>query len=1328
MATLLGVDNFNNGHRLEFQASNNQAVAKPFQLDPKLGTHPLSDLSIQPACGHEALHFTFRSIVDNFLRNHQTSIDPEKVSSRSPQESDSQMRNLSITTLTPSSSENSHFAIPPTSSGTTPLEATASSNSQLSIRELQTLLVQYKVFAEEIKSITQKPPPAELQPLLADDLFQQFLSLDKTPVLDPHLLDLRDSEGYNLLMKSISLKNEQKFQEVLPFYLKKNELFSIDSHGRSALHHAAALGHDLFINALIEAGLGINEKDHTGLTPLHWAIHERRIGATDILVKKGASLEETWSYQGEQFNSIEMVVAVGDNELLNLLIDHDRFKQLDLTRFIPGVGNLLHLAIRANQSPMLKHLLSFYFDRFKPLLNQRDFQGRTPLQLAAFLGDLNAIRQLHDRGVDLNYGNGQKGGTAFHYAALGEQPDVIRLLDWLGATLTSCQDNDSIPPLHLLENKQGPLAKECESLLTRLPRMARTEKTEPPNFIKRPPFNLVIPGGAPRGIAYLGVIQTMEKLQTLSMLKRVAGTSSGAITATFLAVGCDIKELEMLLEKNLEDFLDAADLRVSGLLKSTQNGSYQDVIKTILKDYWKGSPAYLDPNKRAQALQDKLQHHEGIASGEKLREWIEGIIVKNTMIPHCTFKELKSLTDKDPQKYKELHAFSLQVLEDSKPQTVRFTHENPLWENLIISDAIRASVSIPGVFQPHILYFKDVEGNRYPRKDLGKFIDSGLSCNLPIDAFDDEKYQEDRFVRGEKTNRRTLSLSLLDLAPNAKEELQDPSSHVELAKALMRAYYNAERILLYEKEYPKDRTIVIPIEDIGLIDSNIDEKAKANMIELGGKTAESFFGNHSLSSPFSHLNDKEKRVFSRQENVLPSIPWRYEVFASAQNAKDHQKSLNPPKFFDLPLPDRDFTGRKEELEMLHDLCTKNHRVAIMGLGGVGKTALSIKYANVDDYQKSYTSIHFIRAATPLEIAEGFSKLADQWDIPPGEPTKRLNKLKEKLDQCQKSYLIILDGVDSNRALESLEKHLPERGKCFLLTTRRQAKTRRLKFTPLELSSFNLNEATNYPIQARSHDDKEQAALLAKKFGCLPLALSHAVAYIRMQDISFRKYIELFEANQLELFTSETLYLDEAESQKTLLTTWQTSLDIIERDHQCPLAKEVISFFSFLGQSPIPFDLVKSWAKAIQPSLSEIQLRKALGYLKDYSLINSSQNSCYRIHHLVQEVNRHMLGRAEARTNALFQAIKGTASFFKGHDMENGGKRIDFREWTPHIEAILEHEEKLLPKELKKKLFPEIITLVDQIWSIYHWDQRHEEADAMFHKKLALWERTHSDRK
>lgn len=69
--------------------------------------------------------------------------------------------------------------------------------------------------------------------------------------------------------------------------------------------------------------------------------------------------------------------------------------------------------------------------------------------------------------------------------------------------------------------------------------------------------NLVFEGGGVKGIAYGGALEILDEMGILKNIKRVAGTSAGAITAALLAIGYDYKEVsEIIAGTNFKDFED----------------------------------------------------------------------------------------------------------------------------------------------------------------------------------------------------------------------------------------------------------------------------------------------------------------------------------------------------------------------------------------------------------------------------------------------------------------------------------------------------------------------------------------------------------------------------------------------------------------------------------------------------------------------------------------------------------------------------------------------------------------------------------------------------
>src|SRR5262245_22302366 len=69
--------------------------------------------------------------------------------------------------------------------------------------------------------------------------------------------------------------------------------------------------------------------------------------------------------------------------------------------------------------------------------------------------------------------------------------------------------------------------------------------------------NLVFEGGGVKGIAYVGALGVLEEQGLLGGIKRVAGTSAGAITATLVALGLSSAEVgRVVASTSFRSFMD----------------------------------------------------------------------------------------------------------------------------------------------------------------------------------------------------------------------------------------------------------------------------------------------------------------------------------------------------------------------------------------------------------------------------------------------------------------------------------------------------------------------------------------------------------------------------------------------------------------------------------------------------------------------------------------------------------------------------------------------------------------------------------------------------
>lgn len=156
---------------------------------------------------------------------------------------------------------------------------------------------------------------------------------------------------------------------------------------------------------------------------------------------------------------------------------------------------------------------------------------------------------------------------------------------------------------------------------------------------------LAIKGGGVRGIAYAGALQVLEEKGILQGIRRVAGTSAGAIVAALVALKYSAAGIKSIVNQ-----LDFASL----------------------EDEW--NPL-------------RIPTHYGLYAGDGAQHWIESMISAQAG-PGATFASLQK------QGYLDLRIVAASL---NKQGVQIFSAENT--PQVIVSEAVRASMSIPLFFR-----------------------------------------------------------------------------------------------------------------------------------------------------------------------------------------------------------------------------------------------------------------------------------------------------------------------------------------------------------------------------------------------------------------------------------------------------------------------------------------------------------------------------------------------------------------------------------------------------------------------------------------------------
>ena len=186
-------------------------------------------------------------------------------------------------------------------------------------------------------------------------------------------------------------------------------------------------------------------------------------------------------------------------------------------------------------------------------------------------------------------------------------------------------------------------------------------------------------------------------------------------------------------------------------------------------------------------------------------------------------------------------------------------------------------------------------------------------------------------------------------------------------------------------------------------------------------------------------------------------------------------------------------------------------VALVGLGGAGKTSVAVEYA----YRQLARCgvVWQLRAEEPAALAAGFGELAARLGggDAPADPVAAVHAALARRDD----WLLVLDNVPDPGAVEGLAP--PAGGGGVVITSRHG-------YWPggqvLEVPVLDRDVAAAFLLTrtgAGGAKEEQAAALeLAGELGGLPLALEQAGAYMQASGRSIAEYLRLFRARRAEL--------------------------------------------------------------------------------------------------------------------------------------------------------------------------------------------------------------------
>ena len=239
--------------------------------------------------------------------------------------------------------------------------------------------------------------------------------------------NVKDREGGTAILRAVNRGAARVLEEMMNHNV---DIECIDEDGQSLLHGAARNGYEKIARMLLnEKRLSVDVRDKCSMTPLHDASRYGKAAVAAVLLENeaDASLEDqfgrtpfivAWQYGQEDIKrmlttSLQQqspiplddanlpLWAMARRGLTDLLAAAIESRAHDLHILEPySEKSPLHCAIEANEPAILDILLQS--QDVLPLVNQRNHFGRTPLHIAAVLGDILASQRLLSAGAVLD--------------------------------------------------------------------------------------------------------------------------------------------------------------------------------------------------------------------------------------------------------------------------------------------------------------------------------------------------------------------------------------------------------------------------------------------------------------------------------------------------------------------------------------------------------------------------------------------------------------------------------------------------------------------------------------------------------------------------------------------------------------------------------------------------------------------------------------------------------------------------------------------------------------------------------------------------------------
>ncbi|KAE8309804.1 hypothetical protein BDV41DRAFT_580211 [Aspergillus transmontanensis] len=421
-----------------------------------------------------------------------------------------------------------------------------------------------------------------------------------------------------------------------------------------------------------------------------------------------------------------------------------------------------------------------------------------------------------------------------------------------------------------------------------------------------------------------------------------------------------------------------------------------------------------------------------------------------------------------------------------------------------------------------------------------------------------------------------------------------------------------------------------------------------------------------------------------------------------------------------------FVGRNAELSTIRkDLHPSSQggqrkqqqqqRLAIGGIGGVGKTQIALTYAQTP--HASYETVLWFNAATEISLKNSFATAAGlifgSQASQSLEGNEAVRRTREWLSEPQNSkWLLIFDNYD-NPSDFKLNSYYPPAAHGAIIITTRQADLVTGRTGLLDIKPFQSVDNSLTILETRSKRGNLVSDLfavqLAERLAGLPLALATAGAYLQKSPFTFQRYLQEYE-NRWNIDPRRPVKLQEYQ-ERTLYTTWEISYNRLMKDD--PEAAAMLRILAYFDNQSLWYELFRAGLKdgclLYEVISNDISFNGAMTVLAEYSFLEFrpalkewSMHKC--LHDWVSASLRKAIG-----PQGYWYAFDCVSGSIEVRDKESLAYPV-YSCYVPHAKHLSQN--RFLKSDITEMITPEQLHAVRGIASLLRYQTQYESAERL----------------